>query len=180
MKPLQGVVGLSRGTFSFDILCLNEIWIFSLISVWKGLERLSLSPFLLGYLVNSPYKKSTFGPVEAWIICSPRKYPYRPPLPLRTAMEIPGEGGSNRTQFPKGWGVASRGLFSGAQSKTGEISKTNILSVEQASSYCTVNGLKIRIVVLIDDILLTVVWILFFTAYATESCYWHLNQKSPP
>ena len=63
MKPLQGVVGLSRGTFSFDILCLIEIWIFSLISFWKGLKRLSLSPFLLGYLLNSPYKKSTFGPV---------------------------------------------------------------------------------------------------------------------
>ena len=57
------VVGLSRGTISFDILCLNEIWIFAIISVWKGLERLSLSPFLLGYLTNSPYKKSTFGPV---------------------------------------------------------------------------------------------------------------------
>ena len=27
------VVGLSRGTISFDILCLNEIWNFSLISV---------------------------------------------------------------------------------------------------------------------------------------------------
>ena len=57
------VVGLSRGTISFDILCLNEIWNFSLISVWKGLERLSLSPLLLGYLVNSLYKKSTFEPV---------------------------------------------------------------------------------------------------------------------
>ena len=49
--------------------------------------------------------------------------------------------------------MASRVLFSGAPSKTGELSKTNILSVEQASSYCTVNGLKIRIIVLIDDIL---------------------------
>ena len=66
-------------------------------------------------------------------------------------MEIPREAGSNRTLFPKGWGVASRGLFSEA----GELSKNNSLSVEQASS-CTVNGLKIRIIVLIDDILLTV------------------------
>ena len=52
--------------------------------------------------------------------------------------------------------MASRGLFSGAPSKTGELPKTNSLSVEQASRYCTVNGLKIRIIVLIEDILLTV------------------------
>ena len=47
-------------------------------------------------------------------------------------------GGPKRTQLPRGWGVASRGLFPGAPSKTGELSKTNSRSVEQALSYFTV------------------------------------------
>ena len=68
-------------------------------------------------------------------------------------MEIPREGGPTGRNFRRGGEWLLEVFFSGAPSKTGELSKTNILSVEQASSYCTVNGLKIRIIVLIDDIL---------------------------
>ena len=70
-------------------------------------------------------------------------------------MEIPREGGPTGRNFRRGGDWLLEVFLPGAPHKTGELSKTNSLAVEQASDYCTVNGRKI-IIVFIDDILLTV------------------------
>ena len=86
---------------------------------------------------------------------------------------LPTEGNGNsegrgvqKTQFPRGWGggMASWGLFPGAPSKTSELSKTNSCSVEQVLSYLTVNGLLKQEFFFIDEILLKVGWMFFFSS----------------
>ena len=63
-----------------------------------------------------------------------------------------------------GGGMASWGLFPGAPSKTSELSKTNSSSVEQVLSYLTVNGLLKQEFFFIDEILLKVGWMFFFSS----------------
>ena len=69
-------------------------------------------------------------------------------FPVYNAISFPntypmdGDSSSKKTQFPRVWGVASWGLFPGALSKTGELSKTNSCSFEQAIIFfLTVNGI---------------------------------------
>ena len=42
------VVGLWRGTISFDILCLNEIWIFFFNQFLKGLRKTFFKSVFVG------------------------------------------------------------------------------------------------------------------------------------
>ena len=79
-------------------------------------------------------------------LCSSRKYPYPsspPPPPTRKATEIQREGGGpRRTQFPMGWwGEWLLRFFSVSPSKTGELSKTNRRTAEQALSHFTADDL---------------------------------------
>ena len=77
----------------------------------------------------------------------PENILHTPPSPSpRRATVIPRRGGSKRRQFPRGVGClqsSSRGL-----SKIGELLINNSLSVEQATSYFTVNGVALIILYL--------------------------------
>ena len=70
------------------------------------------------------------------VLSGSRKYPYPPPP---TATEIPRGGGTNRRQFPRGWGVASRDFFPGGLSKISELLINNNFSLERPFSYFTLN-----------------------------------------
>ena len=61
---------------------------------------------------------------------------------LENILEIP-RGGVQKDTISEGvgWGWLLEVFFRGAPSKTGELSKTNSCSIEQAISYFTVNDL---------------------------------------
>ena len=71
-------------------------------------------------------------------LCSSRKYPY--PSPHEGQRIFRGERGPKGCNLRGGGGGFLR-IFPGAPSKTGELSKTNSCSVEEAISYFAVNGL---------------------------------------
>ena len=66
--------------------------------------------------------------------------------------------------------MASRGLFPGAPSKTGELSKTNSRSVEQALSYFTVESWFSAMIFHYRSAEF------FSTAYAIDSCHRLINK----
>ena len=78
------------------------------------------------------------------------------PPPQRRAKKIPGERDPKGSSFPGDGGWLFEVFFPGAPSKTGESSKTNSRSVEQAISYFPVNGLLKQELLFSSMIFLTV------------------------